>query len=272
MIIGYDTIGAMPFEVGTPPIVASNVFIRNSIIDELHIQSILTNDNTRENWTNGSILLAKFSGDLEAGNIAMRENPIDVIRIKRRNIQKLNFVTLKELEFNPDPTQIEYKDYGVSSDENYEYIVTPVDMSGIEGVMTSNNVSPRFEGWWLIDQDNPEENNFQFLYNLDDMTITTDEERTELDTFARYPKVYYGQKRAKKGVLSGVFIPENISVRKQFEKLDKILALRKPLLLKNGYGRNYIVDVYVPSETIFSRIKDMTKATLNWVEVGEYID
>lgn len=273
MLIGVESFCDSIFEPPYAPFISVKyVEIKNTIIDELHIQSIVADNSTKENWTNGTILLAKYAGDLEAGNIVMRENPITKLRIKRRNTSKASFTTLKELPFDPEPTELTFDDYTASSNREYEYLVTPVDETGIEGVVTAVSAKPEFEGWWIIDRDNPEENNFRFLYNLDDVHINTDEDRSELRTFGKYPMVRYGELRAKKGTLTGLIIPEELDARQQVEKLDRILQQHKPLLLKGSRGQSFIVDVSAPSETIMSRINGLSRVQLNWMEVDAYID
>ena len=271
MIIGIDYIGATPFDIGVAPVHSSYIELKNSVVDELHIQSQLSNSSTKENWTNGTILLAKFNGDLEAGNITMRENPISKLRIKRRNYNSTIFKVLKEMPFNPDPTELIYDDYTCVSDDTYDYSVVPVDSAGIEGIMTAVSVKPHVEGWWIIDRDNPG-NHIKFMYNLDEVSISTDEDRTELSTFSRYPKVYYGTKRAKRGSLSGLFIPEGMTVRDQIAMLENLTQQHKPLLLKGGYGRSYIVDVSAPQLSIAPMMKDITKVNISWVEVEQFND
>jgi len=273
MIIGYDLIGKSIFNINTPSIENISVMnITGCIIDETHMQTTIVNSSIKQNWTNGTVLLAKYDGDLEAGNILMRENPIDKLRIKRRSYKQQSFKTLKELDFDPNPAQLIYKDYTPLSGDEYEYIVVPVDSSGIEGVIGSVTAVANFEGWWIVDLDEPEKYNFQFLYNMDDMSITTEEDRTEIPTFSKYPKVSYGTRRNKKGTLSGLFIPEGYDVREQLELLDEMLAKHKVYLLKDGYGRKYMVDVHEPSETISMTLRGASTMSLNWTEVGEYID
>ncbi|MCT4605378.1 MAG: hypothetical protein N4A64_04605 [Marinisporobacter sp.] len=182
------------------------------------------------------------------------------------------YTILKELPFSPEPSQIVYDDYSALSTVYYEYIVTPVDATGIEGIVTATVVRPEFDGWWIVDLDNPEEYNFQFLYNLDDVTINMTEDRTEMSTFGKYPLVRYGTKRARKCTLSGLFIPEGESTKEQYDKFDQMLTQRKPYLLKDKYGRKFVVDISSPQETILSRLQGVTKIAVNWVEVGEYED
>lgn len=274
MIIGYDTIGTTPFrQFGLPMYNTSYASIQNSIVDSVTLQTTIDKQGNKDSWNAGTVLLATFNnGDLEAGNIQMRGNPIEKLRIKRRNLKDKDFRVIKEMPFNPEPTQITYDDYTVSSDVEYEYVVAPVDASGIEGFMTATYINPKFDGWWIVDPNEPEKYNFQFLYNLDNVSITVDEDRTELSTFSKHPKVYYGHKYARRGSLSGLFIPEGYSVKEQYEKLIAMINKHTPYILKDGYGRNFMVDISTPQEVIQTRMAGVSKVTVNWVEVGEVDD
>lgn len=273
MIIGYDVIGEDVFSVVTPSINNISILsVTGCVADEVHLQTVTVNNPSKQGWTTGTVLLASYNGDLEAGNILMAENPIEKLRIKRRNYKKQSFKTLKELPFDPNPSQLKYKDYTALSKQEYEYMVVPVDSSGIEGVIGSVNIVANFDGWWIVDLDEPEKYSFQFLYNMDDITVTTDEDRNEIVTFSKYPKVIYGTRRNKRGTLSGLFIPEGYDVREQLEKLDEMISKHKTYLLKDGYGRKYMVDISGQSEKISMSLRGTSVMTVNWVEVGEYID
>jgi hypothetical protein len=273
LIIGLDMIGSLPYSPFTPSTTGiTYAEVSNMVVDAMQMQTNIDSANVKDSWGYGTVLLATFNGDLEAGNIQMRENAIEALRVKRRNLEESNFVVLAELPFNPEPTQIQYDDYTVSSNEEYEYVIAPVDTTGIEGFMTATYINPKFDGWWIVDPDRPEEFNFQFLYNLEDVSITVEEDRTELSTFSKFPKVYYGQKYARKGNLSSLFIPNGDSAKEQYEKLIFMLNQHKPYILKDGYGRNFRVDISSPQEQIQTKTSGMTKVSVNWVEVGEAND
>jgi hypothetical protein len=244
----------------------------NCIIDEIHLQSIIEDSSTKEGWSFGTVLLASLNGDLEAGNIQMRENPISYLRVKRREVGSTEKLILKDYDFSPDPQTLVHDDYTCLSNKHYEYIVVPVDASGIEGSETKLEVECGFTGWWIVDMDNPTENNFQFLYNLDDVSIKVDEDRKVIKTFGKHPIVRYGMQRAKKGRLSGLVLPYDGDVLEQVEKFDAMLAQHKPLLLKNSQGRGYIVDISAPEESISSELVGVSRVSVDWIEVGDYND
>ncbi len=272
MIIGYEIIGTTVFSSFSPLVNACFMELKNIVADEFHVQNISNNSTVRENWTSGTVLLTTFNGDLEAGNIQMRENSITGLRVKRRKVNNQIFTVLKEFPFTPEPTQIIYDDYSATAGVDYEYMVVPYDETGIEGIITTINAKAEFEGWWLVDPHSPEDFNFQFFYNLDDINIETDEDRTELTTFGKYPLIRYGQKRARKGTLSSLFIPEGDSVVEQYQKLDNMLKQHKTLLLKDGLGRSFLVDVSSPAETVLQKPFRLSRITVSWVEVEEYND
>jgi hypothetical protein len=63
-------IGGDIFDFKSPPISnASYIKIENTIADELHVQTTMDNSSNKNSWGFGTILLAAFNGDLEAGNI-----------------------------------------------------------------------------------------------------------------------------------------------------------------------------------------------------------
>lgn len=250
----------------------NTVEIKNAIYDEVVLyESELDNVNERGRWNSLTKFLARFNGNLEAGNIALDEAEISGLKIKRKRTENDIYTDLDLVDYVPN-SLMSYKDYFARSEIDYNYAVVPVDVAGIEGVITPITTTPQFEGWWLIDPDYPEENNFQFFYNIDDMTITTDEDRSEISTFGKYPLVRYGQKRAKRGSLTGLLIPEGENVVKQYKRLDYLTKQHKPLLLKDSKGRSCYVDVSAPQEVVLQKPSGLSKVTINWVEVDEYND
>lgn len=248
------------------------VNITNAVFDEVDLFDGKQNTaNEKGKWNSNTKFVTKFLGNLEAGNISLGEAEISGLKVKRKRKGASTYKDLATVDYIPN-SMMTYYDYFAASSKDYEYAVVPIDNAGIEGVISTIYTSPDFEGWWLIDPDNPEDGSFHFYYNLEDVSISTYEDRTELNTFAKYPKVYYGQKRAKHGSLSGLFIPEKDNVVKQYEKLESIISKHKPLLLKDGEGRCYFVDVSAPNEVAVQRPSGISSININWVEVDEYND
>ena len=280
MIIGYNTI--MGDVLDTPQIPVQNINylqFSNCIIDEFHVRSEIIDAITKEEFDDATILKGTFSGDLEAGSISMRGNKIAKYRAKRREIGHTTFRTVYEKEFDDDEQNvtetIEFKDYEPRSNVEYEWQVVPVDESGIEGSVSSVTHKVEFDGWWIIDQDNPDEYNLQFVFNMDSVNIGLEEDRTVLSTFARFPRVYYGAKHIRTITLKGLWSQDKYNtspIWKQIEKLDTMRLMRKSFLVKSGNGRRFIADIHSPSESTYEGISQIEDVQVSVYEVGELVD
>lgn len=281
MILGYDTFTGNI--VDTPQIPFQNINkieISNCIIDELHVRNAIIDIIEKGSYDNSTILKAEFNGDMEAGSISMRENQIVKLRVKRREVGSVYFRTVAEFEID-DNEQIltksfTFKDYEPRSNVVYEWAVTPVDASGIEGNLTTTTSRIKFDGWWIIDLDNPEEYSLQFVFNMDSVNISTEEDREVLSTFARYGFVRYGAKYAKSIALKGLFSEDDgfypVETWRQIEKLDKMKLMHKSFLVKSGNGKRFIGDIHSPQENTYEAINKIEDVQIEVYEVGEIND
>lgn len=279
MILGYNSL--MGDVVDTPQIPVQNINyieVSNCIVDEIQVRSTVVNQTDKESFTNDTIMLAKFLGDMEAGNIGMRENKIAKLRLKRREVGKVKFTTIKEFPFEDQILSKAYQflDYEPKGNIEYEYFVIPVDESGIEGRGTAISALLNFEGWWLIDLDDPENYSLQFIFNMDSVNINTEQDRFELSTFAKFPYVKYGAKHCKRGSLNSLFADlscsDSVPLIKLVSKLDEMAQKHKSYLLKDGNGHRYIVDIHSPVEQTYEAIKDISDISVEWYQVGEVND
>lgn len=275
MILGLHTFCNMPFHTPQSPLKeCSYIEVKNCIVDDLHIRNTIVNINEKTEWDNSTIFHAAFNGDLEAGNITMRENKIVKLRLKRREVHSIYFRAIAEFPFEHQIMMKRYEhfDYEPRSRRRYEWIVTPVDESGIEGNITGNFAEPDFDGWWLIDLDHTKDYCFQFLYNLENQTIALEQDRSVMSTFSKYPIVRYGAKHSRTGTMKAMLLDQEIKAIEQVEKLNTMLLQHKSYLLKNGTGHRFIVDVFNPSEGVYGFIEQAEDIKLDWYEVGEIND
>lgn len=280
MILGYDTF--MGNITDTPQIPMQNINkieVSNCIIDELHIRNAVIDIIEKGSYDNMTILKAEFNGDMEAGSISMRENKIVKLRLKRREVGNTYFRTIAEFEMNDEQIltkSFSFKDYEPRSNVTYEWAVTPVDASGIEGNLTTTTEKIKFDGWWVIDLDNPEEYSLQFIFNMDSVNISAEEDREVLSTFARYGFVRYGAKYAKSMTLKGLFIETDgfypVETWRQIERLDKMKLMHKSFLIKSGNGKRFIGDIHTPQESTYEGIDKIEDVQIDIYEVGEIND
>lgn len=281
MILGTETIMGDVLNIPQTPIQNINyIQFANCIIDEFHVRSKIVDQIKKEEYSDDTILKGTFSGDLEAGSISMRGNKILKYRLKRREIGHTTFRTVYEKDVDVDhPNMTEtvtYKDWEPRSNVEYEWQVVPVDESGIEGSISTVTNKVIFDGWWVIDQDNPEEYSLHFVWNLNDTSISREEDRTVLSTFAKHSFVRYGARYSKTMTLKALLAEDEkynpTPIWKQVEKIDKMHLMRKSFLVKDGNGRRFIADMYDPQETTNEKIREIEDIQVSIYEVGELVD
>ncbi|MCJ7856718.1 hypothetical protein MUJ63_10520 [Lachnospiraceae bacterium NSJ-143] len=281
MILGYDTFTGNIVDTPQIPLQRINsIEASNCIIDELHVRNAVMDIIEKGSYDDMTILKAEFNGDMEAGSITMRENQIVKLRVKRREAGNTYFRTVAEFELDNDEQILTkaftFKDYEPRSNVTYEWAVTPVDSSGIEGNLTSTTSKIKFDGWWVIDLDNPEEYSLQFVFNMDSVNISTEEDREVLSTFARYGFVRYGAKYAKSMTLKWLFMENDgfypTETWRQVERLDKMKLMHKSFLVKSGNGKRFIGDIHSPQETTYEAIRQIEDIQIEVYEVGEIND
>ncbi len=275
MLIGLESFTGMFFDTPQTPISnISYLSIKECIADDLHIRNTLANITEKSEWDNSTVLYAAFSGDMEAGNISMRENQIAKLRLKRKEGNESYFKTIAEFDFDNQiiTKTYSYNDYEAMGNVEITYMVCPVDSAGIEGKGTVVTTLLDFSGWWIIDMESPDENSVQFIYNMDSVSISTEQDRTILKTFSKYPFVRYGATHCKQGSLKSMNVNFSVPIWKQVQKLDNMCQMHKSFLLKDGNGHRYIVDINSPTETTYEHIKDASDLTVEWYQVGQVGD
>lgn len=280
-IYGVAVYGDAPYTSEPLPLITdlAEVIIIDGVYDELilvagsltdaELLAYAKKNSPSPEWDSSTIMNASFDSTLEGGSIDL--NGIEIVSWKVRKMQSGDS-TSSLIGVYPitENLVMSCEDVTVASNKDTTYEVLPVGVNGIEGASTSVTYNLPIEGWWILDPDDTD-NCVQFLYNLDDTSIQTDEDRVEMSTFAKYPIVRYGKKRAKRGTLSSLFIPDESSISPEllYEKLDYLTSLHKPLLLKGYTGKNYLVDISAPQEDLILRPNGFKRVTVNWVEVGE---
>lgn len=261
IIIGIHYIGECVFDNILPfNDVQRSVEVKNCIADTLHIDK-QTRDDIPPKWRSTTRLLARFNDNFEAGNIDPNELNITKWRVKRNEPGELK-QTVGEVD-NLWNVPHEFEDYSIRAKQEYEYTVVPLIDDVVEGDDITHAVTTDFDGWWV--------DKFQFLYNLDDMTYSTEEDRVELSTFSKYRLIRYGPARFKRGMLAGLIIPRDKTAREIEEELDDLIAQRKPCILRDMQGRLMKVNLYEPETVVLHRTMKsyVLRIGVRWVEIGD---
>lgn len=277
-IIGLDAFGLNAFQSYSPPVRNIKYLeMKNAIYDEIHIREKtdgITTENIKEDWQMDTILLAKFLGDLEAGNINNAGVKIEKFAIKRRKLNELKSITLAYKDF-VNNNQFVYTDYTQPNDE-FIYSIVPVGENGLEGQENSIIIKSDFTGWFLVDKDTNEVLAFdKFIGNEVTFDTTLNQGRVQIDTLTRFPSVFYTDQEYHEFQLKTVILPEDWqrSGQKYEQILNQFVRSHKPFLAKGGSGEVYVVDVHSPSKTAPQNTwtgRDYFELTLNCTEIMTY--
>lgn len=247
MIIGLDVFGIDAYQSYSPPV--RDVYLielKNAIYDELAIRERIDikPENIRDDWDIDTILLAKFLGDLEAGNINNQGVQIEKFAIKRRKLNEIKPITLGYKDFFNNH-QFVFYDYTQPNDE-FIYSIVPVGENGLEGQENSVQIKSDFTGWALVDKDVNEIIMFdKYIGSPNNIETVLNEGRIEIETLSQYPTIYYTPKSYHTFSLRGTILPKekDRSGQTYGDILRKFIYTRKPLLAKGSNGEVYIVNV-----------------------------
>jgi hypothetical protein len=280
MIVNLSAFGTSNFQSYSPPVTNMNkITIQNAIYDEIHIRentSGIDASNVKEDWQMDTVLLAKFLGDLEAGNINNQGINITQFAIKRRKVNEITPITLGYKDF-VNNNQFVFDDYTQPNDE-FVYSIVPVGENGLEGQENSITIKSDFTGYHLVDKDTNEVLSFdKFIGSEPNISTTLNQGRTQIDTLTKYPRFFYNGQNYHTFSLQATFIPEDWQNSEQLYQsiLNQYVYSHKPFLVKSGSGSVYVVDVYNPSierPLNVYRDRDYFTLTLQCTEIMSYDD
>ena len=279
-IIGYNVWGYEPYQSPSPSV--RKLFqanVKNAIYDEISIRE-KTNfnpTNIRDTWQIDHKLLAKFAGDLEAGNVQNEGLQIVKFAIKRRKRDDLNSLTLDYMDFTNNST-LEYTDYTQPSGRNLVYSIVPVGENELEGKPNDITVDSEFTGWFIVDKDTNNVLSFdKFIESESAISLGLNQGRTTIETLSKYPQVYYDDREYHTFSLSTVILADEWgkSSDKYKNLLDNFIRNHKPMIVKSGNGKLFICDTSKPqvSEPLNTWDgRDYFTITIDLLEIQDYDD
>lgn len=230
-------------------------------------------------WDYLTIMNANMNGTIQAGNISYLEDNIDGIKIKRRNVNDFNWITLKYIPIQElfESLEFTFNDNLVQNSVEYEYGFFPVSQ-GIEGNYISNTIFSKFNGVFICDL----ETIYKFEKGVEYGTLEQVQKVGIFEPFGRkYPVIVSnGLINYKKSSLKGTILNDDfeetktIDRQKIVEKRENILKFfnnKKAKILKDWNG-NYFLMMIVDSPKIsFSNNYGMGINYVNasWNEIGD---
>lgn len=278
MIIGYT-----PFEPEFfDSIYCSNemkkIEVKNVILDELKVdEKNIEPTKEKQDWDYYTLLLAKFNGTLEGGDIDNKGIPIKFLKLKRRKKGELNWDTIAEFEFDKDISQYDYIDKYVKDGETYEYSLVPVT-ANIEGVSSISECKCKYDELFITDA----YTTYRMRYNVKSDSIKSNIQQSFIQTFGKYPISFTGDVNYKSGSFSCLLLSKESMDDDECCVLDDSVNMKyrdnaiaffnngKPKLLKDGDGNFLIVKTSCETEDKFEvQNRGLYTVKIDWTEIDD---
>jgi len=228
--------------------------VKNCIVDQLHVRELTASPpvdltNIKDDWQPDTRLLAKFNGNLTAGNYDNEGVAINRFAIKRRISGETNNITIGYVDINSGTTNLQYIDYSQPVG-SLVYSLVPISEIGLEGRPNEVSVESDFSGWWIVDKNNNVVFEFGKEFGSDTtVDVQLNQSRIQIDTLSDYPNIYYLPQKYHTFTLSAVVVPTKYSIT-EWNRLLAIINQHIPLIVKSGNGDYYICDVHTPNKQV----------------------
>lgn len=251
----------------------------DAIIDEIMVRGKTDQGttNVRDTWNNDTYLLAKFQNSLEAGNVNNDGVKIASFEIKRKLATDLDSIHIGEVDFTTN--LVEYYDFTQPNGENV-YTIIPIGENGLDGTPIETNVTSSFSGVWLVNKDTNDVLVFDKTVgnNVGNVDTTMNQNRTLIETFAKYPQVFYGSElNYETFTLSTILLPDDgqQSYAKYLDVLNKFIIDHKPKIAKFDNGKVAVVDISNPKTStplVTWDGADYIQLSVDATEIADFID
>lgn len=282
MIIGYnflsdeDSLDPMYLNVGK----INKIKLMNAVFDELNLmKGIQDNSSAKTGWNYYNLLLAKFQGNLNAGNVDFTGMSVATLKIKRRKKEELNnWYTLFQENYVKDK-QYEFYDNLNTYGQEYEYAIVPTTASNIEGNYVNDSVISEFDSAFICEK----YTSYKLKYN---MTYGDTTRVKPVGVFepigSKYPiTIRNGQINYEKGDLTALVLSEQTeNLGTGIDRVNEV-SHRKALLdfLTNGNAKvlkdfnGNVWMIQISDNPQVSYLNDLSQGLANikltWVETGD---
>ena len=254
--------------------------LQNGIFDHFNVTRNVTFDYSSIipiDWDIDTIMDANFKGNISAGNVDQVASGITGIRVKRRVKGTFDWITIKELpvEKSEDLSFVVTDNLNAYNVE-YEYAVVPM-LGDVEGNYIIESILSKFEGVFICDADTV----FKFMAGVEYSNNTANQQIGVFQPYNRQFPVIVSNSvlQYKTGSIGGWVLPEGFetnrgidrtAITKEKEILLKFLTNKKPKIIKDMNGNNWLV--YFTGNPNMSYDNNygqgMVKVNAEWTEVG----
>lgn len=255
--------------------------LQNGIFDHFNVTRNVAFDYSSIipiDWDIDTIMDANFKVNISAGNVDQVASGITGIRVKRRVKGTFDWITIKELtvEKSEDLSFVVTDNLNAYNVE-YEYAFVPM-LGDVEGNYIIESILSKFEGVFICDADTV----FKFMAGVEYSNNTANQQIGVFQPYNRQFPVIVSNSvlQYKTGSIGGWVLPEGFednrvidrtAITKEKEILLKFLTNKKPKIIKDMNGNNWLV--YFTGNPNMSYDNNygqgMVKVNAEWTEVGD---
>lgn len=259
----------------------TNTRLQNGIFDHFNATRNVTFDYSSiipTDWDLDTIMDADFKGNASAGNVGQIAASITSVRVKRRVKGTFDWITIKQIPVSkPEDLSFVVTDNLNAYNIEYEYAFVPV-MEDVEGSYIIGSILSKFEGVFVCDVDTV----FKFHAGVEYNNNTSNQQIGVFQPYNRqYPVVVSNSiMNYQTGAIGGWVLPDDFDdnrqpnrtdITKEKEVLLKFLLNKKPKIIKDMNGNNWLV--YFTGNPTLSYDNNygqgMVKVNAEWTEVGD---
>ena len=253
--------------------------------DGSNIAANLTDYTWEPEWDNEDYtvdLLANFNYGLDGGTATQTGTGYRIYRRKSDGTENIELATLPS-------TTISLRDYGIKSNESYIYDFYVYDANGAFMGVRSTEATPlkrQFKRFSLLSTQYNESDNcyhvvkeYQFSCNIQDMTVSNNNNKSYVQNFTPYPTVFQSTANYASGTLQaliGFVDPKAYKYWDSTQLMDELNALStttNTLFLKDMKGHLWMVDIGTVQMTATQKTREMqVTISLPWTEIGDASD
>lgn len=266
-----------------PPTIKNNVLLAIQIFDGTYSQLYLGTDTSitihdlNNEWNFDTKINANFDGGFDAGNAGFSLKNTDHVVVRRREFGTMDWTVIHVQEVEDvEDLNVHIIDKYARSGVEYEYSVSSF-VNGVENSYIVNNVYSEFEGYYITDKDCL----YGTIYNMDGADTTRNVTRQVVEMLnSKYMNVVSNSAtNCDSGSITGAFfkvdaegqIDQEASLRDR-NAVKNRLANKKPLILKVGDGRIWMIKASGTVSDTMDGHRDLRNITFEWVEVGDVND
>lgn len=232
-----------------------------------------------KDWEEGTLLRCNFDGNLKAGNVAEQLDNLTGVKIKRKDENTQDWLTLYEKSIREiEDLSIEYIDSFVPSGIEQTYALVPVLQDG-EGAYLASKITPKWDGVFISDKDKI----FKLYSGVAYGTTTQNKPTGIMNTIGgTYPIIVQnGENNYKSGAVSGrllgytfeyTHIIDRVDVINQVNDFLDFLVNGKAKFISDWNGNHYLVRILDSPNVSYdsSSGNAIANISFSWVEQGKY--